>query len=260
MNLRNIIKIILSLFITLTGVTSLFYLTINRKEVKESFWKVNQKLLNKVNIRKIGNDEFWAREILNGGYILFFRHAERDKWIDVNMFDSIETGLDNHEKYLNGTRFGENDYFKDAVCLNKRGKIQAKGMKEIIEFTKLPVGNIISSPSCRARQTAELVFGKYDNLNKALVYKGPFLENENERKKFLIDYLTNLPIKEGTNTIITAHNSVLTNDILNNIGKNPRLEEGGFFVISNKDNKLELKHTYFQFSRYSKIFFPRKFK
>ena len=260
MNFRNSIKIILSLLITLSGVTSIFYLTINRKEVKESFWKVNQKFLNKIILNKTGSDEFWAKEILNGGYILFFRHAERDKWIDVNMFDSIEAGLPKNSNVSNGKRFGENDYFKDAVCLNKRGKIQAKGMSEVIEYSKLPVGKIISSPSCRARQTAELVFGKYDSLNKALVYKGPFLESENERKTFLKEYLKNLQIKEGTNTIITAHNSVLSNEILNHFGKKPRLEEGGFFILSNKDNKLELKHTYFQFSRFSKIFFPREFK
>ena len=191
---------------------------------------------------------------------MFFRHAERDKWKDVRLFDSIEVGLDNIGKEANGRRFGENDYFKNAVCLNKRGKIQAKAMSEIIELSKLPVGNIISSPSCRARQTAELVFGKYDNLNKALVHKGPFLEDENERKNFLIDYFKNLPIKEGTNTIITSHNSVVPDNILNNTGKNQSLDEGGFFIISNKDNKLELKHTFFGFSSFSKIFIPRNFK
>ena len=27
-------------------------------------------------------DEYWANKIMEGGYILHFRHAERDKWID----------------------------------------------------------------------------------------------------------------------------------------------------------------------------------
>ena len=259
MNFRTLIKIILSLLIALSGITSIFYLIINRKEVKESLGKIDQKIFNKINPNKTNKDEFWAREILNGGYILFFRHAERDKWIDVKMFDAIEAGINNNGNILREQRFGENDYFSDAVCLNKRGKIQAKGMNEIIEFSKLPIGNIISSPSCRARQTAKLVFGKYDKIDKALVYKGPFLENEIERKIFIKDYLQNLEVKEGTNTIITAHNSVVPNDILKSIGKKT-LEEGGFFIISNKDNKLVLKHTYFVFSNFSKIFFPRKFK
>ena len=162
MNFRNLIKIILSLLIALSGTTSIFYLIINRKEVKESLGKVNQKIFKKIKPNKTSKDEFWAREILNGGYILFFRHAERDKWLDVKMFDAIEAGINNNGNILREQRFGENDYFGDAVCLNKRGKIQAKGMNEIIEFSRLPIGNIISSPSCRARQTAELVFGRYE--------------------------------------------------------------------------------------------------
>ena len=261
MQFRNLIKIILSLLIALSGVTSIFYLIINRLEVEESFWKVNKKLFNKITSKKIGNDEFWAREILNGGYILYFRHAERDKWNDVLMFDGIEAGFNNNGKDLNGTRFGENDYFKDAVCLNKRGKIQSKGMSEIIELSKLPVGNIISSPSCRARQTAELVFGGYEKLNKNLIHKGPFLENENERKVFIKDYLKNLSIKEGTNTIITAHNSVISDHTFNNKdgGTKLKLEEGGFYVISNKGDELDLKHSFVRFSEFSKTFFPRKF-
>ena len=53
-----------------------------------------------------------AFELLNGGYILFFRHAEREKWIDVKKYDSIET---------NEGLKAENEYFKNAVCLSERG-------------------------------------------------------------------------------------------------------------------------------------------
>ena len=260
MNFKSPIKIILSLLISLSGFTSISYLIINRQEFKENFWKISQKLSNKINTKKNNDDEFWSREILKGGYILFFRHAERNKWADVKMFDAIEADLHNNGKGLNGSRFAENDYFKDAVCLNKRGKIQARAMNEIIEFSKLPIGDIISSPSCRARQTAQLVFGKYDNLNKNLIHKGPFLENENERENYLKSYLTNLSIKEGTNTIITAHNSVLSNETFNQKGDKLRIGEGGFYIISNKDNKLELMHEFDKFSNFSKTFFPRKFK
>ena len=132
-------------------------------------------------------------------------------------------------------------------------------MSEIIKLSKLPVGNIISSPSCRARQTAELVFGKYDNLNKGLMFGGLFMESEGERRKFLKDYLLNLSVKEGTNTIITAHNSVLNGDFFGLRDSDLKVGEGGFFIISNKYNKLELKHVFPEFSRFAKTFFPRKF-
>ena len=258
MKLKNYFKIILSLFIFISGLTSTYYLTANRREIKKNFGKVNQRLFSKIKIKQIGDDKFWAKEILNGGYILFFRHAERNKWSSVKMFDAIEVGLHNNGK--NGTRFAENEYFKDAVCLNKKGEVQAQGMREIIEFSNLPIGNIISSPSCRARQTAELAFGKYDALNKNLLFSGVFSEKENERQKFLKDYLLNLSIKEGTNTIITAHNGVISDEIFDQIDKMTKIGEGGFAVISNKDNKLIKEHTFYSFSNFTKIFFTREFE
>ena len=35
-------------------------------------------------------DEFWANEISKGGYILYFRHAEREKWPIVMSYDAFE--------------------------------------------------------------------------------------------------------------------------------------------------------------------------
>ena len=136
MNFRNVIKTILSLFIALSGFTSAFYLILNRTEVKKGFFVVNQNLFKKLKPVKASDNKFWAEEILNGGYILFFRHAERDKFNDVYTFDRIEAASLNNGKIVRGTRFGENEYFKDAVCLNKRGEIQANAMSEIIKLSK----------------------------------------------------------------------------------------------------------------------------
>ena len=55
---------------------------------------------------------------------MHFRHAERDKWIDVQKYDALESHV--HNNGPNNTRFAEEDYFANAVCLNSRGKIQAK--------------------------------------------------------------------------------------------------------------------------------------
>ena len=102
-------------------------------------------------------DDYWAREILNGGYILHFRHAERDKWIDVQMYDVLESDL--HTNGIDDSRYAENDYFSQAVCLNERGKIQAKAMGEHIQHIGLPISTVVTSVSCRGRQTADLAFG-----------------------------------------------------------------------------------------------------
>ena len=84
-------------------------------------------------------------------FLLFIKFADRNvlkifilqkKKILITFLSFVLLSL----PFLIQFNFGENDYFRDAVCLNKRGKIKAKGMNEIIEFSKLPIGNIISSP------------------------------------------------------------------------------------------------------------------
>ena len=195
--------------------------------------------------------KLWAEKILSGGYILFFRHAERDKWIDVQMYDALESEVKANDS--NSFRFAENEYFEGAVCLNKRGKIQAQAMGEVVKYSKLPIGYVVSSPSCRARQTADLVFGGYDILERKFVHKGPYLEI-GDRSNYLKKYILNLPKSKEKNTIISAHNGVIGAHIFPKAG---HLEEGGFFVLSSDNNKLVVEHKFFNFNSFSKQFFRR---
>ena len=221
------------------------------------------KILNPIDSNK---DNKIAKKIINGGYILFFRHAEREKWIDVTKYDALESDL--HNNGINQSRLAENEYFSKAVCLNSRGKVQAKAMREVIIYSKLPIGYIESSPSCRSRQTSTLAFGGYNKLNRNLVHKGPYYENLDKRKKYLKKYLLNLPIYEGTNTVISAHNSVISSSLFDNITKSKNsdkygeelsLEEGGFYVISRKDGKLNLEHEFHNFRDFQLNFFKRNY-
>ncbi len=208
------------------------------------------------------NDLLWAKRLINGGYILHFRHAERDKWIDVINYDSLDSHV--HNKGENETRYPENDYFEKAVCLNERGKVQAKVMAEHIAYIKLSIGYVISSTSCRARQTSNIVFGGFNEMKTILVHKGPYAENEKERIKKLKKLYLSLPILNGKNTIVSAHNSVVNKDMfINNTSKFENktkelsLEEGGFFVISKNKDKLTLEHQFYNFSEFSKNFYKR---
>ena len=94
-----------------------------RTELKpeDQFAKNYPSLTIKEDVKKL------AKEILNGGYILFFRHAERDKWTDVQMYDAIE---------LNKNLKGEDSYFSNAVCLSSKGLVQARMMGKIIKDFK----------------------------------------------------------------------------------------------------------------------------
>ena len=172
------------------------------------------------------------------------------------MYDSLESDLHNNGK--NESRYAENDYFKDAVCLNDRGVIQAKAIGEHIKNINLPIGYVISSPSCRARQTANIAFQGYDDLNRDLVHIGPYREKKSERIQKLKELYINLPISMGKNTIVSAHNSVINSQMFEN-SKDPSLglRRVVFFVISRKNNKLYLEHEFHNFNFFIKTFYKR---
>lgn len=191
-----------------------------------------------------------AKKILNGGYILFFRHAEREKWIDVQMYDAIET----NKKLL-----AENTYFKNAVCLSKRGLVQARLMGEIIKDVNLPIEKVISSPSCRARQTAELTFGGYDKIDNIFMHGGPFFEtNKSYGTKLKKKFLELIPPK-NSNIIITAHGNTIDSIDFDKIENNTKfdLEEGGFYVMKIDGKELILVDKFYSFHEFNIMFNKR---
>ena len=203
-------------------------------------------------------DYFWAKEIMNGGYILHFRHAERDKWIDVQMYDILESDV--HGNGKNQSRLAEDDYFTDAVCLNTRGTVQAQAMGELLKEISLPIGYVISSPICRSRQTAELAFGGYDELKRILVHKGPYKEKEEDRIKKLKQLYSQLTIEDGTNTIVSSHNSVISLGMFvkSDISAHElELEEGCFYVISKTEKGLVINYKFHNFLFFIKAFYSR---
>ena len=263
-------KFIFAIFIILVAFASILEINENKGKLKNKF-AVSVKNDSNTNSyedpKDLENDKGrklafeWSQKILKGGYILYFRHAERDKWQDVQIYDALESKMHDNDK--NNTTFAENTYFAKAVCLNTRGQVQVKGMREVIGNAAVPIGLVISSPSCRARQTAKGVFGGYDKLDKILIHKGPFYENINERNKKLKKFFISLPIKKENNTIITAHGGVIDNSLFSNVvqrasgGPKLKIEEGGFFVISNKNGKLFLEYKFNKFHHFSRNFFPR---
>ena len=198
-----------------------------------------------------------ANKIINGGYILVFRHAEREKWIDIQIYDAME---------LQNKLDADKEYFKYAVCLSDRGNIQAKMMGEYIKLLKIPIHKVISSPSCRARQTAQLAFGRIDVIKNVFLHKGPYYETEKEFRREVKKELLKIEVPENSNVIVSAHNQVITEEVLDEIefissSKNMAyiLEEGGFYVIAKRNNKLVLVHRFYEFKDFVKIFMQRPY-
>ncbi len=191
-----------------------------------------------------------AKKIIKGGYILYFRHAHREKWIDVAMYDAMEaTNLLKAEEL----------YFKDAVCLSSMGIIQAQMMGEFIKEIGLPIGKIITSPSCRSRQTSEIAFGDLGDLKQLLLHPGPYNENLDEFAESIKNEILSLRFENNTNAIISAHNGVIKANVFDKIEKDFEfdLEEGGFYVIKNDDGRLVLVDKFHNFQFFQQIFYPR---
>jgi phosphohistidine phosphatase SixA len=77
-----------------------------------------------------------------GGYVLYFRHTATD--------------------------FGQNDDKMTGYedCANQRnltdaGRADARAIGAAIRSLGIPIGEVLASPFCRTRETAELIFGHY---------------------------------------------------------------------------------------------------
>ena len=250
--INNLVKYISVIFIlaalALVTLSSSFYIYEKRAEISHKIGLTDKEGTQPT-------DDYWAREILNGGYILHFRHAERDKWIDVQMYDALESDV--HTNGIDGSRYAENDYFSQAVCLNERGKIQARAMGEHIQHIGLPISHVVSTVSCRGRQTADLAFGGYDSQHRLLVHAGPYNEVYSDRINILKEFYGSLPVTSNSNVIVSAHNGVVKKEMFENSVSDLDIEEGGFYIISQRNGKLYLEYEFHNFMLFMRVFYER---
>jgi phosphohistidine phosphatase SixA len=82
------------------------------------------------------------KALQSGGHIIYMRHGKTD-------FTQKDTDRENFENCLHQRN------------LSKEGRTQAKQVGRAIHKLKIPIGNVLSSPYCRTKDTAKLVFGKF---------------------------------------------------------------------------------------------------
>ena len=252
---KNLSKIIFVSGFSIIVLSSFLNLFENKEKITKglNFLKSRKESTDKGKLTS-ENDKYWVNKLKEGGYIIYMRHAERNKWLDTAVYDAAETS---------NSRRGENEYFADFVCLNKKGKIQAKMINEFIIKHGMKVNTVISSPSCRARQTAEIGFNKLDEENKVLVYDSVFHEDKNVWQKKLREFFDELIIEDNSNVVITAHGSVIFRPLFDNKDElveaelPSKIEQGGFYVISKNNGELNLEHQFTNFQNFSKYIHTR---
>jgi hypothetical protein len=207
----------------------------------QGLFKAYSSFLNRASDSPAGQQTAaWIENLKKGGYILYFRHAHREKWGEAFAFDYYE--------FASHTEDATKTSFMRAVCLSEEGVEQAKLIGRIFQLVNIPTGVVVSSPSCRAKQTAVYAFGKYDYIDKAIQFSsGPSDKNSPGTRDSLITLLQNVEIRPGTNTIISGHGVDLSwgRGIEGKMPDSPPLMETGFHVIERQaSNKLAVVFTF----------------
>lgn len=130
-----------------------------------------------------------AKALQQGGYVVYLRH----------------TNTDNSTKDQN-----HNDLSSCATqrLLSAEGKAEAKAIGEAIKRLGVKVGAVLSSPYCRAMDTAQIAFGKAE-ASPTLRYATPLTKEEKAAVNEELRHLLSTAPTGGTNTILVSHNSNL---------------------------------------------------
>jgi hypothetical protein len=122
-----------------------------------------------------------------GGYIVYFRH--------------FETGADFPDQHL--VRL---DDCSTQRQLNEQGVRQAIRVRNAFQTLKIPVGEVLASPFCRAWQSADLSFGRHIKVDGLKLPPSKDYTEADKRamRDTLLPLLGRTPAP-GTNTIIMAH-------------------------------------------------------
>jgi phosphohistidine phosphatase SixA len=185
----------------------------------------------------------WAEKLKAGGYIIHFRHAQREQWPDVTAFDAYEI-----IKKIKA----RDSSFSGATCLTKQGIEEAKLLGNIFKLTDVNFSQVYSSPSCRAIETATYAFGKKFTVHNSLLHRSAIPERQHRSFDIsLRNLLLNLKITPGRNVAMVGHNSTLTynnNSIFDlqdtGVTTLPNVEPTGFTVIERVDGKLIPRHVF----------------
>jgi len=188
--------------------------------------------------------KYWAKKLSEGGYFLHIRHGMREKWETVTGFDTLEL--------INGADAREEDYYR-AVCLTEKGVIESKLVGEIFEKANIDLSFIVSSPSCRARETAIFAFNKIDQVEPSILHRTAQHPSQHIDlgKKFRA-VIDDIPIVEGKNVLISGHGGTLSYDLKNNVGivdvnevsSIDSRKETGIIIIERKNGKYIARHKF----------------
>ena len=116
----------------------------------------------------------------------------------------------------------------------------------------IKVSYVVSSPSCRARETAIFAFNRIDQIEPSILHRTAQMKSQYKDlgNKFR-QVIDEIPIEKGSNIVISGHGGTLSYDLKNGFGpwkemllaNGHKLKEHGMtciFAATEKDNDNKL--------------------
>jgi Histidine phosphatase superfamily (branch 1) len=141
----------------------------------------------------------------SGGYVLYFRHAATDI----------------------GQKAADYENCANEINLTEAGRADARAIGAAIRSLGVPIGEVLASPFCRTRETAELIFGR------AIVTPGVLGGSASDEggRYAELKLLFARRVASGANLVIVSHR-----DQFIAVAGGPFLEEGEAAVIEPLDS------------------------
>jgi broad specificity phosphatase PhoE len=124
-----------------------------------------------------------------GGHIIYFRHATTD----ADQADTTDPKLGRCDAQRN---------------LSADGRQMAGEIGAAFKALRIPVGKVLSSPYCRAVDTAKLAFGRHE-VSDVLYFAIGVGKTEREQQGLALRQMLATPPARGTNTVLVAHHANL---------------------------------------------------
>lgn len=126
-------------------------------------------------------------ELRKGGYVLYLRHgytdnSRPDRFPNVDLNDCTTQRL-----------------------LSDQGRSLMRDVGKALRKAQLPLGEILVSPMCRTRESAELAFGNKFNMVDGLMYSANMTSEEKQPRLAELKKLLTAPLPPGSNRVLLAH-------------------------------------------------------
>jgi len=129
--------------------------------------------------------------VKEGGYVIYMRHSLSD----LSTHDQLPlVNLEDCSSQRN---------------LTAEGRLRAADIGKAIKRLRIPVGEVLASPYCRTRETAEQAFGKA-LASHALLNTANLTDQEKAPIVAELRTLLGRPVPPGSNRVLVSHSSTLS--------------------------------------------------